>query len=159
MRRRRFSTLFDPVMNETYDDRDILGILQSTRSIAVVGASTNPNRHSHRVMAYMQRAGYRVLPVNPGAVGQTILGETVYASLADVPGPFELVDVFRRLDAIPGVLQEVIAARQSKGIRCLWLQLDLYNEEVARQAREAGLTVVMDRCLKVEYGRLIAHSG
>lgn len=146
-------------MRETYDDRDILGILQSTRRIAVVGASTNPDRHSHRVMAYMQRSGYRLLPVNPGAIGRTILGETVYASLADVPGPIDMVDVFRRADAIPGVADEVLAVREAKEIRYLWMQLDLYNEEVARRARAAGLTVVMDRCLKVEYGRLIAHSG
>lgn len=144
---------------ESYDDQDIIELLHSTKTIAVVGASANPDRHSHRVMTYLQRSGYRVLPVNPFLAGQEILGETVYASLADVPGPFEMVDVFRRAEAIPEVAEEVLAAKEDKGIRSLWLQLELYNEDVAQRARAAGLTVIMDRCLKVEYGRLIAHSG
>ena len=144
---------------EQYDDQEIIELLQSTRRIAVIGASPNPDRHSHRVMAYMQRNGYRVLPVNPVVVGKEILGESVYASLADVPGPVDMVDVFRRADAIPDVADEVLAAKDNKDIRCLWLQLDLYNDDVARRIRAAGLKVIMDRCLKVEYGRLIAHSG
>ena len=107
----------------------------------------------------MQRSGYRVLPVNPHAVGQEILGVPVSASLADAPEPFELVDVFRRSEAIPQVVDDVLQMREQKGIRFLWLQLDLYNEDAARRAREAGLRVVMDRCLKIDYGRLLAHRG
>ena len=142
---------------ETYDDAEIVGILHATRTIAVVGASTNPARHSHRVMHFMQLNGYRTIPVNPMAAGGQIHGETVYASLADVPDPIDMVDVFRRQEAIPQVVDEVIAARAEKQIRFLWLQLDLYDEAAAGKARAAGLTVVMDRCLKIEYGRLLAH--
>lgn len=144
---------------ESYDDGDIIDMLNATRSIAVVGASPNPARYSHRVMQFMQHSGYRVLPVNPFAAGQEILGERVYASLAEVPGPFEMVDVFRRADAIPEVADDVLAHSAGKGIRFLWLQLELYNEAVANRARAAGLGVVMDRCLKIEYGRLLAHRG
>lgn len=134
-------------------------MLETTKIIALVGASPNANRHSHRVMHFMQINGYRVIPVNPSAAGQDILGEPVYASLAEVPGPFQMVDVFRRQDAIPGVADEVIQLRAEKGIRFLWLQLDLYDTAVAQKARVAGLEVVMDRCLKIEYGRLLAHRG
>lgn len=146
-------------MKETYNDDDIISLLQNTTTIVVIGASPNPARYSHKVMSYMQHVGYRTIPVNPRAAGEKILGETVYPTLADVPAPFELINVFRRLDAIPEVTGEVIALREEKGIRHLWLQLELYDEAAAARARAAGLTVVMDRCLKVEYGRLIAHSG
>lgn len=146
-------------MKETYADDDIIDLLQATTAIVVVGASPNPGRYSHKVMSYMQHVGYRTIPVNPNAAGETILGEQVYATLKEVPAPFELIDVFRKADAIPAVTREVIALREDKGIGSLWLQLDLYNEAAASEARAAGLTVVMDRCLKIEYGRLIAHSG
>ena len=146
------------VSKESYDD-DIVRMLQSTRTIAIVGASTNPGRHSHRVMAYMQKNGYRVVPVNPMAAGEEILGVPVAASLADVPAPIDMVDVFRRQDAIPALVDEVIALSTEKQMRYLWLQLDLYDGKAAQRAREAGLEVVMDRCLKVEAGRLLSHKG
>lgn len=146
-------------MKETYAETDIINLLQATTTIVVLGASPDPNRYSHRVMSYMQHVGYRTIPVNPNSAGETILGEAVYATLAEVPAPFELVNVFRRADAIAEVTREVIAQREVKGVRTMWLQLDLYNEAAASEARDAGLTVIMDRCLKVEYGRLIAHSG
>ena len=144
---------------ETYDDADILELLSGTRTIAVVGASPDPSRHSHRVLRYMKQAGFRMLPINPLAAGQEIAGEPVLASLADMPAPVDLVNVFRRQDAIPSVVADVLASATPKRIRALWLQLDLYDEDAARRAREAGLEVVMDRCLKVEYGRLLAHSA
>lgn len=146
-------------MKETYAETDIINLLQATTTIVVLGASPDPSRYSHRVMTYMQHVGYRTIPVNPNSAGETILGEAVYATLAEVPAPFELVNVFRRADAIAEVTREVIAQREVKGVRTMWLQLDLYNEAAASEARDAGLTVIMDRCLKVEYGRLIAHSG
>jgi len=142
---------------ETYDDEDIVRILTGTRTIAMVGASTDPSRHSHRVMEYMLSNGYRVIPVNPAAAGQLLHGETVVAGLADIDVPFELVDVFRRQDAIPGVVDELLPLVESRGVRTLWLQLDLYDEESAARARAAGLEVVMDRCLKIEFGRLLTH--
>lgn len=142
---------------ETYDDEDIVRILTGTRTIAMVGASTDPSRHSHRVMEYMLSNGYRVIPVNPAAAGQLLHGETVVAGLADIDVPFELVDVFRRQDAIPGVVDELLPLVESRGVRTLWLQLDLYDEESAARARAAGLEVIMDRCLKIEFGRLLTH--
>jgi len=142
---------------ETYDDADIARILTNTRTIALVGASADPARHSNRVMEYLQANGFRVIPVNPALAGQNVRGETVVASLSDVAAKFELVDVFRRLDAIPGVVDEVLPLIEKHGIRFLWLQLDLYDEESAARARAAGLEVVMDRCLKVEFGRVMTH--
>ena len=142
---------------ESYDDGDIVDILNVTRSIALVGASPNPARYSHRVMHFMQSCDYRVLPVNPFAAGEQILGERVYADLSEIPGPFEMVNVFRRAEAIPEVADETIRLAPQKRIKFLWLQLDLYDEAVARKARAAGLVVVMDRCVKIEYGRLLAH--
>ncbi len=142
---------------ESYDDDDIVDVLNETRSIAVVGASPNPARYSHRVMHFMQSCDYRVLPVNPFAAGREILGERVYADLGEVPGPFEMVNVFRRAEAISEVADQVLLHAPEKGIRFLWLQLELYNETVARNARAAGLVVIMDRCVKIEYGRLLAH--
>lgn len=144
---------------ESYDDADLRRFLQATKTIAIVGASPDPDRHSHRVMRYMQHSGFRVLPVNPVAAGRQILGEPVYESLATAPGPFELVDVFRRADAIPALVDEVIDLRQRKGIRFLWLQLGLYDEDAAGRARAAGLDVIMDRCLKIEFGRVLSHNG
>lgn len=140
---------------ESYDDEAIAALLLSTRRIAVVGASPNAARHSHRVMRYLQTAGYETLPVNPRAAGNAILGQEVHAALADVPAPIDLVDVFRRQDALPAVAEEILSVHREKEIRAVWLQLDLYDAEVAERLRKAGLTVVMDRCLKIEHGRLL----
>lgn len=142
---------------ESYHDPDIARILRTTRNIAVVGASPNPARHSHRVMTFMQHNGYRIIPINPKAAGEEILGEPVVASLADAPEPVDMVDVFRRQEAVPSVVDEVIRLKAEKQIRYLWLQLDLYDDAAASRARAAGLEVVMDRCLKIEYGRVLAY--
>ncbi len=140
---------------ETYDDEAIAALLLSVRRIAVVGASPKPSRHSHRVMRYLQTAGYEALPVNPRAVDETILDEPVFTSLADVAAPIDLVDVFRRQDALPEVEEEILAVHKDKQIRAVWLQLELYDEGIATRLRDAGLTVVMDRCIKIEHGRLL----
>lgn len=145
------------VSTEDYRDEHIVRILHDTKTIAVVGASPKPNRYSHRVMEFMQRSGFRVIPVNPICAGDDILGEQVYASLDEVPAPFEMVDVFRRMDAVPAVVDDVIRLAADKGIHHLWLQVGLYDAELAGRARGAGLNVVMDRCVKIEYGRLLAH--
>ena len=109
-------------------------------------------------MRYLQSVGYQTLPINPLALAEPILDETVYPSLADAPSPIHIVDVFRRQDAIPAVADEVLAVHREKGIRAVWLQLDLYDEESALKLRAAGLTVVMDRCIKIEHGRLTPSS-
>jgi len=140
---------------ESYSDDEIRSILVDTKTIAMIGACAKPERASNRVMLYLQQAGYRVIPVNPGLEGQELFGETAYASLADIPVQIDMVDVFRRLDAIPGIVDELLSLAGEKGIRYLWLQLDIYDEESAMRARDARLAVVMDRCPKIEHNRLM----
>jgi predicted CoA-binding protein len=136
------------------DDDKLAEILRSTRTIAMVGASPSPNRDSHGVMRYLQDAGYRVIPVNPTATGQAIHGEPVMASLAEIDEPFELVDVFRRRDAVPDVVEAVLPLIEVRGIRTLWLQLGVGHPQAAARAREAGLRVVADHCIEAEHRRL-----
>lgn len=136
-------------------DETLARILRECRTIAMVGASPKPGRASHGVMRYLKEQGYRVIPVNPAVAGDTLLGETAYASLADVPDEFELVDVFRKADAVAGVVDEVLALENRKALRVLWLQLGVIDRDAAARARDAGLEVVMDRCIRIEHGRLL----
>lgn len=124
--------------------------LRQSRTIAVVGLSSNPMRPSHGVSEYMQSAGYRIIPVNPAESGGAILGETCYARLEDVPGPVDIVDVFRRSEFVPEVAASAIAI----GAKCLWLQEGVTHSEAAAVARAAGLFVVEDRCILKEHRRL-----
>jgi O-acetylhomoserine (thiol)-lyase len=133
-----------------YSDEKIRGILQSVRTIAMVGASANWNRPSYFVMKYLQGKGYRVIPVNPGLAGQTLQGETVYASLRDIPEPVDMVDMFRAADAAPGVVADAIAI----GAKVVWMQLGVRHDEAAATGEAAGLQVIMNRCPKIEFGRL-----
>lgn len=127
-------------------------ILSPPRTIAVVGASDNPARPVHGVMSYLIRAGYRVIPVNPGHAGGEILGQRVYARLADIPEAIDIVDIFRRQDQLGGVVDEALAlAPQPKTI---WMQLGLADPAAASRAEAAGLKVVMDRCIKIEHAHL-----
>ena len=132
-----------------YSDAKIRSILQRVKTIAMVGASSNWNRPSYFVMKYLQSKGYRVIPVNPGTAGQTLLGETIYAKLADIPDPVDMVDVFRAADALPGIADDAIAI----GAKILWSQLGVRNDEAAAKAEAAGLEVVM----AVSYTHLRAH--
>jgi len=127
-------------------------ILEQARVIAVVGCSDSPTRDSYRIAAYLQRQGYRIIPVNPTIT--TALGETAYPDLASVPEKVDLVNVFRRSDAVPGVVDDAIAA----GAPAIWLQLGMRHDEAEKRAREAGLDVVSDRCIAVEY-RLLGIRG
>ncbi len=139
----------------TYDNGYILGILRSCKTIAMVGASANWNRPSFFAMKYLQEKGFRVIPVNPGAAGQEILGEKVYASLKEIPDKVDMVDCFRNAEAIPAIAEDAIAI----GAKVLWMQLGIRNQAAAQRAEEAGLKVVMDRCPKIEYGRLSGEIG
>ena len=132
-------------------DSTLRRLLGETRTIALVGASPKPNRASYGVMAYLQQSGYRVIPVNPVAAGTTILGETVYASLADIGEPIDMVDVFRRAEDTPPVAEEAVAV----GAKSLWLQLGIASDEAAAIAVKGGLDVVMDRCTVIEVERLL----
>ncbi len=138
-----------------YSDDEIRGILRDGRVIAMVGASANWNRPSYFAMKYLQQKGYRVIPVNPGAAGKTILGEPVRAGLAEIEGKVDMVDVFRPAADCPEIARQAVAI----GARILWLQLGIVSEEAAQIAREAGLRVVMDRCPKIEYARLAGELG
>ncbi len=140
-----------------YSDDSLRGILRQTRTIAMVGASPSWVRPSNFAMKYLQGKGYRVVPVNPIAVGQEILGERIYGALAEVPGPVDMVDIFRVSSAAGEAVDEAIALKDRLGIKFIWLQLGVRHEEAARRARAAGLDVVMDRCVKIEYGRLFGE--
>ena len=137
-----------------YPDALIRRVLSSVRTIAMVGASANWVRPSYFAMKYLQEKGYRVIPVNPAAAGQEILGETAYAALADVPGPVDMVDIFRNSEAAGPITDEAIALKAAKGITVVWMQLGVRNDAAARRAEAAGMTVIMDRCPKIEFGRL-----
>ena len=136
-----------------YADADITDILERTQTIAMVGASGNWVRPSHFAMKYLQSKGYRVIPVNPREAGAMLLGEPVYADLASIPDQFQMVDIFRNSEAAGGIADEA-AAIKDKGIDVIWMQLGVRNDEAAMRAEAAGLTVIMDRCPKIEYGRL-----
>jgi len=142
-----------------YESADLRRILRDCRTIAMVGASPNWVRPSNFAMKYLQGKGYRVIPINPREAGKTILGELVYAKLAEVPGPVDAVDIFRNSDAAGAATDEAINLANSLGIKVVWMQLHVRNEEAAQRARAAGLDVVMDRCIKIEYGRLFGEIG
>lgn len=136
--------------HDSYPDAYLKGILDGTKTVAMVGASPNWNRPSYFVMKYLQVKGFKVYPVNPRATGETILDEPVYASLADVPETVDLVDIFRASEAAGSITDEAIA----HGAQYVWMQLTVRNDEAAARAEAAGLQVVMDRCPKIEYARL-----
>jgi predicted CoA-binding protein len=150
-RRNEMSDAAEPLV---YDDARIRGILDRVRTIALVGASPTWNRPSFFAMKYMQAKGYRMIPVNPKAAGSTILGETVHASLSEVPDRVDMVQVFRNSEAAGPIVDEAIAVAKEKGIEVVWMQLGVRNEQAAARAEAAGLEVVMDRCPKIEFGRL-----
>ena len=137
----------DPI---AYSDAKIRRILATVRTIAMVGASTNWNRPSYFVMKYLQGKGYRVIPVNPTAAGQELQGEQVYASLRDIPDKIDMVDIFRASEAVPPIVEDAIAI----GAKVVWMQLGVRNDAAAARAEAAGLDVIMNRCPKIEFGRL-----
>ncbi len=138
-----------------YDDGDLRRIFRESRVVAMVGASPNWVRPSHFVFRYLQQKGFRVVPVNPRNAGEEMLGEKVYASLQDVPVKVDVVDVFRNSEAAGPITDEAIAI----GAKVVWMQLTVRNDAAAARARAAGLRVVMNRCLKIEYGRLFGELG
>ena len=142
-----------PLMNhDSYDDSYIRGILNTVKTIAMVGVSANTSRPSYFAFKYLLERGYHMIPVNPGLAGQELLGQKVYGKLADIPEPVDMVDIFRASQYALGIVQEALALKPRPQV--IWMQLGVRNDEVARLAEEAGLKVVMNRCPKIEYGRL-----
>lgn len=143
--------------HDSYDNAYISGILQSVKTIAVVGASANDVRPSFFVMKYMLDKGYQVIPVNPGQAGKPILGQMTYARLSDIPVAIDMVDIFRASDAVPGIVDEALALDPLPKV--IWMQLTVRHDEAAARAEAAGIKVVMNRCPKIEYGRLSGEIG
>ncbi|MER8973825.1 MULTISPECIES: CoA-binding protein [unclassified Mesorhizobium] len=143
--------------HDAYDNAYIAGILNSVKTIAMVGASANDVRPSYFVLKYLLGKGFSVFPINPGQAGKTILGQMTYARLADVPGPVDMVDVFRASAAVPGIVDEVL--RLDPLPKVIWMQLGIRHDEAAARAEAAGIKVVMNRCPKIEYGKLSGEIG
>lgn len=135
-----------------YDDRLVRGILDDVKTIAMVGASANTIRPSYFVLKYLLAKGYRVIPVNPGLAGSELLGQRCYADLEGIPTPIDMVDIFRGADAVPGLVDATLALDPKPKV--IWMQLGVRHDEAAAKAEAAGLTVIMNRCPKIEYGRL-----
>jgi uncharacterized protein len=136
--------------HDTYSDDYIRGIFARVKTIAMVGASPRPDRPSNHVMAFLQRKGFRVIPVNPQAAGQTIHGEKVVAALSDIAEPIDMVDIFRRSSEVAPVVDEAIA----KHAKIVWMQLGVRDDKAAAKAEAAGIDVVMNRCPAIEMPRL-----
>src|SRR5215471_7948539 len=138
--------------HDAYPDSYIRGILNSVKTIAMVGISPKDNRPSYFAFKYLMERGYRMIPINPGQAGKSILGQKVYARLSDVPEPIDMVDIFRASEHVLPVVKEAVAL--SSRPKVIWMQLMVRNDEAAKLAEDAGLKVVMNRCPKIEYGRL-----
>lgn len=143
--------------HDSYDNAYIAGILNSVKTIAIVGASANDVRPSRFVLKYMLDKGFSVFPINPGHAGKEILGRMTYARLADIPQPIDMVDIFRAPAAVPGIVDEVLALDPLPKV--VWMQLGVRHDEAAAKAEAAGIKVVMNRCPKIEYGRLSGEIG
>ena len=141
----------------SYSDEELRRILKSVKVIACVGVSTNPNRPSYFVARYLNLKGYKVIPVNPGHAGKRLFGQEIRASLSDIPADagVEMVDIFRRPDAVPGIVDE--ALRVLPDLKVIWMQLGITHPEAAAKAEAAGITVIQDRCPKIEYQRLFGE--
>lgn len=141
-------------MHKNPPDRSLAALLKKVRTFAIIGASEKPERPSYGVMKFLLEHGYRVVPVNPGLAGKEILGQRVYAHLADVPPPVDVADIFRAPEAAMAAVAMAIEEKERLGVSVVWMQLGVVNDEAAATASGAGLKVVMDRCPKIEIRRL-----
>ena len=138
--------------HDSYPDSYIRGILNTVKTIAMVGISPKDSRPSYFAFKYLSERGYRMIPVNPGQAGKEILGQKVYAKLSDIPEPVDMVDIFRASQHVMGVVEEALTLTPRPAV--IWMQLGVRNNEAAAKAEAAGIKVVMNRCPKIEYGRL-----
>jgi predicted CoA-binding protein len=146
-----------PMNHDSYDNAYISGILNSVKTIAMVGASANEVRPSFFVLKYLLNKGFAVFPVNPGHAGREILGRTVYARLSEIPEPVDMVDIFRASDAVMPIVEQALALDPLPKV--IWMQLTVRDDAAAAKAEAAGVKVVMNRCPKIEYGRLSGEIG
>lgn len=133
-------------------DDDLRRILTDTKTVACIGVSMNPVRPSYYVARYLTLRGKRVIPVNPGHAGKPLFGETIRATLSDIPEQIDMLDIFRRSEAVPGIVDEALA--HLPGLKVIWMQISVQHEEAAALARSAGIEVIQNRCPKIEYQRL-----
>jgi predicted CoA-binding protein len=145
--------------HDSYSDDYIAEVLRDARVFAFVGASANTSRPSYFAMKYLLSKGYTVIPVNPGLAGQDLLGQKVYARLDEIPAPVDAVDIFRNPEAALGIVRDAIALKDKLALRVIWMQLGVRNDTAAAEAEAVGLKVVMNRCPKIEYGRLSGEIG
>lgn len=143
--------------HDFYEDEEIAEVLGKVKTVAIVGASANPVRPSFFVTKYLLDKGYRVIPVNPGHAGREILGQMTFARLADITEPVDMVDIFRGSEAVPGIVDEILTMNPLPSV--IWMQLTVRHDAAARKAEAAGLKVIMNRCPKIEYGRLSGEIG
>jgi hypothetical protein len=143
--------------HDNYPDAYIRGILNTVKTIAMVGISPKDNRPSYFAFKYLRERGYRMIPVNPGQAGKEILGQKVYAKLADIPEPVDMVDIFRAAQHAPSIVAEALVLKPRPSV--IWMQLGVRNDAAAKLAEDAELKVVMNRCPKIEYGRLSSEIG
>ncbi|MGH1458622.1 MAG: CoA-binding protein [Paracoccaceae bacterium] len=142
-------------MSQTYSDDYLKSILTRVKRIAVVGVSMNPVRPSYYVARYLSLKGFTVLPVNPGHAGKMLFGQTVVSSLSEIEGGVDMVDIFRRPEHVPPIVEEALA--RFADLKAIWMQIGVVHEEAAEMARARGVDVVMDRCPKIEYQRLFGE--
>ncbi len=142
-------------MTETPSDDLLRRVLREAKSFACVGVSPNPVRPSHYVARYLKLKGYRVVPVNPGHAGKVLFGETVMGELSEIEGGVDVIDIFRRPDAVPGVVEAALAMEPQP--RVIWMQIGVRHPEAAARAEAEGLTVIQNRCPKIEYQRLFGE--
>jgi uncharacterized protein len=143
--------------HDDYPDSYIRGILNTVKTIAMVGISPKDNRPSYFAFKYLMERGYNMIPVNPGQAGKEILGRKVFARLSDIPEPVDMIDIFRASQHVVPIVEEAIALNPRPQV--IWMQLSVRNDEAARLAEAAGMKVVMNRCPKIEYGRLSSEIG
>ena len=143
--------------HDDYDDSYIRGILNTVKTIAMVGASAKDNRPSYFAFKYLLERGYNMIPINPGLAGKQLLGKTIYARLSEVPEPIDMIDIFRAANYAIPVVQEALTLTPKP--RVIWMQLSVRNDEAAALAEANGMKVVMNRCPKIEYGRLSSEIG
>ena len=142
-------------MDETYSDAELRKVLGAVKTVAIVGISTNPARPSYFVGRYLGLKGYTVIPINPGHAGKTLFGKTIIDDLENVSQSVDMIDIFRKSEAVPEIVDQALEKFQN--LKCIWMQIGVQHEAAAAEARAHGVTVIMNRCPKIEYQRLFGE--